>query len=173
MKKNTNQLEVFALRINVIISFAYTIFSIITVYFARSLTVFLDTSYSLVALLIYVLSLYVIKKIKQPANSDYPYGYYKLEPIFVMVQSAFVLLLAASIIIVSILNLFTHNIAANYTVALIVTTVAVLTCTGMYFFILKIAKNTGSKILIADAELWKADAVLSVGALSGILIGFC
>lgn len=169
MKKD---LELFALRLNLLVASAYTVFGLVIAYFAKSLTVLLDAGYSLVALIVYLVSLYVVNKIKQPGTQEYPYGFYKLEPIFVIVQATSVLLLAILIIATSILNLIFSSIIANYYLAISATIVAVLLCFSMYFYIRSVANKTGSKILTADAQLWKADAIISAGVVVGLSIGF-
>ena len=159
--ENKQKIETQTLQVNFILSIVYVLFSLVIVYFAQSLTVLLDVGYSVITLLIYAASLYVIKKINQPANKRYPYGYYRLEPVFVLLQAGFILLVAASVIIMAIINLVTHAITPNYMFALIASFSGTLVCGIMYLYVRGAAKKTGSKILHADAELWKADALLS------------
>ncbi|WP_119342617.1 cation diffusion facilitator family transporter [Facilibium subflavum] len=158
---NTQKIETKTLKVNFILSAVFVLFSLVIVYFAKSLTVLLDVGYSFITLLIYIISLYVIKKINQPANKYYPYGYYRLEPVFVILQAGFILVVSVSVIVISIVNLLTHAIIPNYLFALIGSFIGTITCSIMYFYVRNAARKTGSKILCADAELWKADALLS------------
>ncbi|MFC4891756.1 cation diffusion facilitator family transporter [Pseudofrancisella aestuarii] len=167
-----NQLEEKTLKLNFIIAVIYAVFSIVIVYFAQSLTVLLDTGYSIVTVLIYAFSIYVIKKINQPANDRYPYGYYRLEPVFILFESGFVLLIAISVILISIINMITHAIKPNYGFALLSEIVGTVLCIVMFIFVYKKSKVTGSRILAADAELWKADSLLGIGVTLAIFIGF-
>ncbi|WP_440615388.1 cation diffusion facilitator family transporter [Cysteiniphilum sp. 6C5] len=162
MSAQTSQIiEAKTLKVNFILSIIYALFSLVIVYFAQSLTILLDVGYSVITLLIYAASLYVIKKINQPANKRYPYGYHRLEPVFVLLQAGFILIVAASVIIMAIVNLMTHAVTPNYLFAFIASITGSLTCSIMYFYVRNAARKTGSKILHADAELWKADALLS------------
>ncbi|AJC49262.1 cation diffusion facilitator family transporter [Allofrancisella guangzhouensis] len=166
------QLEKKTLKTNFIIAIGYAFFSIIIVYFAQSLTVLLDTSYSVISILIYAISIYVLRKLNQPANKRYNYGYYRLEPVFIILESWFVLLVALSVILMAIFNMFTHTIKPNYGVALLSEIVGTALCVYMYFFVNKRANQTGSKILFTDAQMWKADALLGLGVIFNIMIGF-
>ncbi len=174
---NKQQIEAKTLQVNFILSIGYVLFSIIIVYFAQSLTVLLDVGYSVITLLIYAASLYIVKKINQPANKRYPYGYYRLEPVFVLLQAGFILMVASSVIIMAIINLLIHAVTPNYVFAFASSITGTIICTIMYFFVRSSARKTGSKILHVDAELWKADALLSASvdislALAIILIFF-
>ncbi|APC92109.1 MULTISPECIES: cation diffusion facilitator family transporter [Francisella] len=166
------KLEKKTLKTNLIVASIYALFSIVIVYFAQSLSVLLDTGYSVISILIYAVSIYVLRKINQPANKYYHYGYYRLEPIFIMLESWFVLLIAFSVILIAIFNIFTHTIKPNYGIALLSETVGVIVCIFMFLFVNKRARKTGSKILFSDALMWKADALLGVGVIFNISIGF-
>ncbi|MDE4972057.1 cation transporter, partial [Francisella tularensis subsp. holarctica] len=65
--KFDQQLEKKTLKTNQIVASIYALFSIIIVYFAQTLTVLLDTGYSFISILIYAVSIYVLRKINQPA----------------------------------------------------------------------------------------------------------
>ncbi|ORU77761.1 cation transporter, partial [Francisella tularensis subsp. holarctica] len=58
--KFDQQLEKKTLKTNLIVASIYALFSIIIVYFAQSLTVLLDTGYSVISILIYAVSIYVL-----------------------------------------------------------------------------------------------------------------
>lgn len=166
------KLEKKTLKTNLIVASIYALFSVIVVYFAQSLTVLLDTSYSVISILIYAVSIYVLRKINQPVNKYYHYGYYRLEPIFIMLESWSVLLIAFSVILISIFNIFTHTIKPNYAIALLSEIVGTIVCIFMFLFVNKRAKKTGSKILFCDALMWQADALLGIGVILNISIGF-
>lgn len=166
------QLESKTLKINLIIAIAYAFFSIIIVYFAQSLTVLLDTGYSVISIVLYAISIYILRKINQPADKHYHYGYHRLEPIFIILESSFVLLIAFSVILIAIFNLFTHVIKPNYGVALLSEIIGTTLCVFMFLFVNSRAKKTRSKILLSDALMWKADAFLGMGVVFNIAIGF-
>ncbi|MDE5002763.1 cation transporter, partial [Francisella tularensis] len=60
----------------------------------------------------------------------------------------------------------------NYGIALFSDIVGTVVCVVMFLFVNKRAKKTGSKILFSDALMWKADALLGVGVIFNISIGF-
>ncbi len=173
MSIETNQvIEARTLRVNFILSLIYVLFSLVIVYFAQSLTVLLDVGYSVITIFIYASSLYVVKKINQPANKRYPYGYHRLEPVFVFLQSSFVLMVAASVILMACINLVMKVITPNYLFALLASLVGTITCYIMYLYVQSAAKKTGSRILRADAALWKADALLSLSVNISLAVAF-
>lgn len=89
-----------------------------------------------------------------------------------MLESWFVLLIAFSVILIALFNIFTHTIKPNYGIALLSEIVGTVVCVVMFLFVNKRAKKTGSKILFSDALMWKADALLGVGVIFNISIGF-
>lgn len=167
-----SQLENKTLKINLFVSIIFVIFSIIIVYFAQSLTVLLDTGYSVVSILLYAISIYVLRKINQPADKLYHYGYHRLEPIFIILESWFVLWIAISVILIAIFNIFTHVVKPNYGIALVAEIIVTAICFLMFLFVNGRAKKTGSKILYSDALLWKADAYLGLGVIFSVSIGY-
>ncbi|MFZ9034993.1 MAG: cation diffusion facilitator family transporter [Francisellaceae bacterium] len=169
---DNHHLESKTLTINLCVALAFSLFSLVIVYFVQSLTVLLDTGYSVVSVLIYAVSLYVVKKMNQPANKRYPYGYHRLEPMFVILESGFVLFIAAGVIVMSLINLISKAITPHYGFALLSELTGTFICFIMFFYIRAMASKTGSKILAADAELWKADTILGGGVSAGILIGY-
>ncbi|MDE5020948.1 cation transporter, partial [Francisella tularensis subsp. holarctica] len=74
---------------------------------------------SFINIFIYAVYIYVLRKINHPAIKFYPYGYYRLEPIFIMLEWWFVLLIAVSVIWIARVTLFTHTIKPNYGIALL------------------------------------------------------
>ncbi|MDE4965703.1 cation transporter, partial [Francisella tularensis] len=82
--------------------------------------------------------------------------YYRLEPIFIMLEYWFVLLIAFSVILIALFNIFTHTIKPHYGIALLSEIVGTVVCVVMFLFVTKRAKKTGSMILFSDALMWKA-----------------
>ncbi|MDE5039694.1 cation transporter, partial [Francisella tularensis subsp. holarctica] len=80
--------------------------------------------------------------------------------IFIMLESCFVLLIAYSVILIALFNIFTHTIKPNYGISLLSEIVGTVVCVVMFLFVNKRDKKTGSKILFSDALMWKADALL-------------
>ena len=95
--------ELRIIRLSILITFLLGMTGILVSWYSQSISVLIDSIYTIVAFFVYLFALYSTKKIKLPANPIYQYGYFKFEPIAVMVQSLllfFVVILAICLAII-------------------------------------------------------------------------
>lgn len=141
-----------------------------------SLGIISEAIHSLVDFLATIITFFAIKFGDMPADEDHHYGHEKIESLAALVETGLLFGTSAWIIYEAVLRILgepTHVEVTWYAFALIITSIAV------DFFrarnLLRVAKETNSQALEADAlhfssDMWSSVAVL-VG-LTGVYIGF-
>jgi len=106
---------------------------------------------------------------QRPADSDYPYGYGKAEPLTVAVVALLLLGAAMGIATAAIHEIVTPlHAPAVWTLVVLVGVVAVKE--SLFRTVLKVSSETESSLLAADAWHHRSDALTSAAAFFGIVI---
>jgi cation diffusion facilitator family transporter len=106
---------------------------------------------------------------QRPADSEYPYGYGKAEPLTVAVVALLLLGAALGITIAAILEIITpHHSPAAWTLIVLVGVVVVKET--LFRTVLNVSASTDSTLLAADAWHHRSDALTSAAAFFGIVI---
>ena len=148
------------------------VFGIVIAYYSNSISVFIDTIYTIVAFLVYLFTLYAIKKISLPPNENYNYGYFKIEPIAVGAQALLLLAIVVLSIIMATIRFSKTEVFVAYGTALLYTSGSVIICFTMYLIVKNAATKADSNILLADSYIWWVDGWLSCGVLIGFIIAY-
>jgi cation diffusion facilitator family transporter len=105
----------------------------------------------------------------RPADEDHPYGHGKAEPLAAAVVSLMLLGAAAGISVMAIREIRTpHHLPAPFT--LFVAAGVIIIKEILYRRVLRVARDTGSTAVTADAWHHRADAISSLAAFIGISI---
>ncbi len=105
----------------------------------------------------------------RPANDEYPFGYGKAETLAAVIVSLMLLGAALGIAIAAVGEIMTpHHMPAPFTLAVI--PVVIIVKEFLFRRVLKIAQETGSTVVKADAWHHRSDAITSGAAFVGIAI---
>ncbi|HEB84667.1 MAG TPA: cation transporter [Bacteroidetes bacterium] len=104
----------------------------------------------------------------KPVDRSHPYGHGRVESLAAMVVSAFLMLAAVGIGAKAVYSLLTHNILIPRWPAIIFACISLATKEWMYHWTMRVAKQTGSQVLAANAWNHRGDAFSSVAVLLGI-----
>jgi cation diffusion facilitator family transporter len=103
----------------------------------------------------------------RPADKDYPYGYGKAETLAASIVSLMLLVAALAIAVAAVGEIITpHHMPAPFT--LVVIAVVVIVKEVLSRKILRVARETGSTAVKADAWHHRSDAITSAAAFIGI-----
>lgn len=106
---------------------------------------------------------------QRPADSDYPYGYGKAEPLTVAVVALLLLSAALGIATAAVLEIITpHHSPAAWTLVVLVG--VVIAKETLFRTVLNVSAATDSTLLAADAWHHRSDALTSAAAFFGIVI---
>ncbi|KHF41528.1 hypothetical protein LQ50_02070 [Halalkalibacter okhensis] len=136
--------------------------------------IFFDGLYSLVSVILSLLSLLVAQFIKKGDKMSFPYGKEMLEPVVIIIKYAVILLLCIITLITAIVSLLSGGQETSVGQALIFAFVNTIGCVGVFILL---TKNKGeSGFVQAEANQWKMDTLISgavlIGFITALLISF-
>jgi cation diffusion facilitator family transporter len=164
--------EIRIIKLSIIVTFFVSITGVLAAWYTQSISVLIDAIYTMVAFFVYIFALYSTKKINQPADNVYQYGYFKFEPVAVIVQSLLLFSIVIFAVILALMRIFQAKVEVKYGFASAYTSLVVIVCFIMYFITRRCARKSGSSIIAADTQIWLSDAWLSVGVLVGFAITY-
>jgi cation diffusion facilitator family transporter len=130
-------------------------------WYTDSQAVLLDGVFSLIAMVIAVLTLYVSRLIQRPGDDGFPFGYAVFEPLLNLGKG----LIIATVMVVAFLGaVYTLlNGGSDIVVggAVIYALIASIGCLTIVLFMRRMAKATDSPIIEVEVKNWTVDGVLS------------
>lgn len=133
-----------------------------------SLVIVFDGVYSLVSLLLTLLSLAVSRYIQRPSVSRFPFGKAVLEPLVIAVKGIVILTVVLYSLHSAVLAMFTGGREVNPSIATLFGAINVIGCGYAWWFIAQKSKRFSSGLIGAEVKQWQMDTLLSVA----ITIGF-
>ncbi|WNB90566.1 cation diffusion facilitator family transporter [Bacillus sp. NEB1478] len=109
-----------------------------------------------------------LKISRKPADEDHPYGHLRAETIASMVASFIMVVIGLQVLISSIKKVFKGIETESSLLAAIIALFGAAVMLGVYFYNIKVAKETDSQGLRAAALDNRSDAFVSIGAAVGI-----
>lgn len=110
-----------------------------------------------------------LKISRKPADEDHPYGHLRAETIASMVASFIMVVIGIEVLISSIKKMFKGVETEPSLTAAIIALFGAAVMLGVYFYNMKVARETDSQGLKAAALDNRSDAFVSIGAAVGIL----
>ena len=163
------QAQFLAARISIAGSIILFLISAVVGLATDSVTLILDASASLVILVVGFLMYFSIKKIHQPPDDLYNFGYHKYEPLTAAVQNGMIIVVCVVSIKFAIQDIIHAEDIHSYSLAVFSTFCAGILGTLITIYLKSIARKTGSQMIKASSAHWFIDTVLSFG----VCVGFC
>lgn len=139
--------------------------------FTNSVSIISEAVHSLMDLLAAVIACFSVKMSAEPADKDHPYGHGKFEDFSGLTEGALILLAAGFIIYESVEKLLSGKIDYIDSIAgIAVMAISVIINIFVSRNLFKVAKETDSMALLADAEHLKTDVLTSGGVLAGLIL---
>ena len=152
---------------NVILS----LLKIIVGIFSGSISIISEAIHSMSDLLASVLTYFSVLKSSQPADSDHPYGHGKYEDMAGFIEGGLIIFASLFIIVEATRKIVysTHMHSENI-FGIVVMFLAVIMNIIVSSLLFKIAKESNSISLYADAEHLRTDVYSSLGVLFGLIL---
>ena len=152
---------------NVILS----LLKIIVGIFSGSISIISEAIHSMSDLLASVLTYFSVLKSSQPADSDHPYGHGKYEDMAGFIEGGLIIFASLFIIVEATRKIVysTHTHSENI-FGIVVMFLAVIMNIIVSSLLFKIAKESNSISLYADAEHLRTDVYSSLGVLLGLIL---
>lgn len=134
-----------------------------------SIVIVFDGVYSLVSLLLTLLSLAASYYISKPSKSIFPFGKAVLEPIVIAIKAAVILVVVAFSLFSAVTALMTGGREVDASIATIFGVVNVVGCGYAWWFMAKKSRRFSSGLIEAEKKQWQMDTLLSVAVTLGFI----
>ncbi len=135
-----------------------------------SISILSEVLHSAMDLVASIIAYYSVKHASQPADKEHPFGHGKAENLSGIFEAALLIVAAAFIIYESIKRIFYNGEIQYASVALIVMAISSVVNMVVSRYLYKVARETDSLALEADAKHLSADVYTSMGVFIGLLI---
>lgn len=134
-----------------------------------SIVIVFDGVYSLVSLLLTLLSLAASYYISKPSKSIFPFGKAVLEPIVIAIKAAVILVVVAFSLFSAVTALMTGGREVDASIATIFGVVNMIGCGYAWWFMAKKSRRFSSGLIEAEKKQWQMDTLLSVAVTLGFI----
>lgn len=134
-----------------------------------SLVIVFDGVYSLVSLLLTLLSLAVSRYIERPSQSQFPFGKAILEPVVIAIKGSVILLVVGYSLYSAAQAMFSGGREVDASIATLFGIVNVIGCGYGWWYIANKSKRFSSGLIEAEATQWQMDTLLSVAVTVGFI----
>ena len=137
-----------------------------------SLVIVFDGLYSLVSLLLTLLSLAASRFISRPSQDEFQFGKAVIEPIVIAIKGMVILALVLYSLYSAVSSLFTGGHEVNASFAALFGIINVIGCSYAWWTIAKKSKQFSSGLIQAETKQWQMDTLLSVAVTLGFAVAF-
>ncbi|HHF3022744.1 TPA: cation diffusion facilitator family transporter [Vibrio diabolicus] len=134
-----------------------------------SIVIVFDGVYSLVSLLLTLLSLAASYYINKPSKSVFPFGKAVLEPIVIAIKAAVILVVVSFSLYSAISALMSGGREVDASIATLFGIVNVIGCGYAWWFMAKRSRRFSSGLIEAEKKQWQMDTLLSVAVTVGFV----
>ncbi|MDN3616631.1 cation diffusion facilitator family transporter [Vibrio gallaecicus] len=137
-----------------------------------SLVIVFDGVYSLISLLLTLLSLAASRYINRPSQSEFPFGKAIIEPIVIAIKAIVILLVVGYSLYSAIEALFTGGREVDASIATLFGVVNVIGCSYAWWYIARKSRHFSSGLIEAESKQWQMDTLLSVAVTAGFVMAW-
>ncbi|MEF1290715.1 cation diffusion facilitator family transporter [Vibrio sp. M260118] len=134
-----------------------------------SLVIVFDGVYSLVSLLLTLLSLTVSRFIALPSKRHFPLGKAILEPVVIAVKGSVILAIVIFSLYSAVVAMFNGGREVDASIATAFGVINVVGCGYAWWYIANKSKRYSSGLIEAESKQWQMDTLLSVAVTAGFV----
>lgn len=164
-KKSQGFSEISLIKFVTVINLMFAVGGFYFAMISRSQSVLFDSIYSFTSSFFMLMSLYVVKLIKKGEDENYHFGYGSFEPLFIVIQTMFILTMNFVLAYFAVKTLLSGGAHIGIDSATIYTSISVVVCTFVYIILKSASKKHHSPVLSAEAKSWLNDTMLSIAVL--------
>ncbi|GAM63273.1 cobalt-zinc-cadmium resistance protein [Vibrio ishigakensis] len=169
MSSNKTNLESRILTFSAILCLGFAVMGVVVGLWVGSLVIVFDGAYSLISLLLTLLSLVAAKYIANPSRTQFPLGLAALEPIVISVKATVILSVVVASLYSAAMSLFSGGRPVDASIATLFGVVNVAGCLLGWLVIKRMNKNLNSGLIDAEGKQWQMDALISLAVLLGFV----
>lgn len=169
MSSHTQHNESSVLRVSAIIATGFAIAGLVVGVLMGSLVIAFDGVYSLVSLLLTLLSLAAAQQLKNPKSQACKYGRQRVESWVIAIKGAVILIIVLASLYSAISSMFTGGRPVDTTVATLFGLFNVMGCAYAWWYIASKNKLLCANLIEAETKQWQMDTLLSVAVMAGFI----
>jgi cation diffusion facilitator family transporter len=163
MSRTAQQEELRVLRFSSILTVLFTAGAVAVALVSDSETMTLEAMSGLVDVVVSLLAIFVVRKIHEPANSRYHFGYAKYEPLMIGLEGTLVGAICLAAIAYSVRDLMHPDPVDGPHLVIIYALAGFVVSVVFGAYMKRVGRRTGSHLVLAQAELWIVEGWLSLG----------
>ena len=161
--------EDLALRLSLVLTVLFGIAAVAIALFSDSQTMTLEAITAGIDVTICILAIFVARKVHEPANQRYQFGYSKYEPLMTTVEGVLLAGACVGAIIYSIQDLI-HPDPVDGAYVIVIYQAASFSLSVIFgWWMKRVGKRSGSPLATAEAELWIVDGWLALGVTAAFV----
>ncbi|WP_070966014.1 cation transporter [Vibrio sonorensis] len=172
MCANTSKNENRILGFSALLASGFAVGGLVLGLLVGSLVIVFDGVYSLVSLLLTLLSLAVSKYISAPSSNYFPFGKAVLEPVVIAIKGSVILLVVSYSLYSAVVAMFNGGREVDPSLATLFGVINVLGCGYAWWYIARKSKRFSSGLIDAEAKQWQMDTLLSVAVTLGFVVAW-
>lgn len=157
-------------KLSLLFSITICILKFVAFYITQSIAIYSDAVESIVNIFSALLAYIGTKLALKPSDREHQYGHTKVEYLFSIAESIFIILASISIFWKAIENIINKKGPENLGIGLIIILIAMLINLQLSYKIFREGKREGSPILVAHATHLLTDVITTIGVIIGIVI---
>ncbi len=172
MCANTSKNEKQVLSFSALLAAAFAIGGLVLGLWVGSLVIIFDGVYSLVSLLLTLLSLAASRFIQKPSDAAFPFGRAVIEPIVIAIKASVILLIVSYSLYSAVSALLSGGREVDTSVATLFGIINVLGCGYAWWYIARKNKRFSTGLINAEVSQWKMDTLLSIAVAAGFALAW-
>lgn len=172
MQPQKQHKETRLLTFSAIVATAFAVGGLVVGLLMGSLVIAFDGVYSLISLLLTLLSLGVAHQLKQSHSKLNQFAKHKVEALVVMIKASVILTLVVTSLYSAIEAMFTGGRPVDTSVATLFGLVNVVGCAYAWWYLAKRTSTMSSVLINAESKQWKMDTLLSVAVTLGFIMTY-
>lgn len=162
--------ELSILKISAALTIIYGLVGVTLAVICDSVTLMLDGLYAVADVIVSFLAIMVVRKIHQPPDEKYHFGYAKYEPFMTAVDGMLIVTICAATIVTGIQDIIHPEPMSKIHLAIIYALISFIVCIGFGTYMKRMAKRCRSSILSIDSQLWIIEGIVSLGVFGAFAI---
>lgn len=172
MNESNQREELLLLKTATGLTVVYAVIAVIIAIISDSMTLLLDGAYSVIDMAVSFGAIFVVRKLQEPPNARYNFGYAKFEPLMTAGDGLLLLFLCFMSIFVALQDLMHPDPVEHLGVILAFTATSVFLCIGFGLYMRQAGMKLHSEILVTDSKLWLMEGTVSLGICISFSIGW-
>lgn len=162
--------ELLALRLSLALTSVFTAGAFAIAFATDSMTMLLEAMSGLVDVVVSLMAIYVARKVRQPADARYNFGYAKYEPLMIAVEGTLIATVCLSSIAFAIQDLVHLDPVDNSQLVVLYAAAGFVLSVAFGFYMRHLGRRAGSPLVTAESHLWIIEGWLSLGVCAAFVV---